>query len=474
MFGSARVEGAEYPVEQEALGVLGQRAVADEELMNLALVSSSDSTVRFPQVVDNQDLTRLQNDVLLNVGHVQTMGPKERVLLVGSGELGPAQEPRGTRRRQRGSPVDRFDDAAEDALHRPFRTAIAQETLNEFVMFRPGALVQQWSKPDDPGYGVGAGLLNVDVESREANDVDRDLWGDGPSVVDMKYLEVATNCAGGRSEELTDNTQPRQTPAQQIPGMCNLNDPDNFTFRFGPTRQPGREMDESVPKEARRATRYNLVIEESSASLMSSSRRGHNSNPSGGSVVIVGHHWSVFPVELVGERITLREIALDDLDAALSFASDPEVTRYLPFSPQTRTEERAAIEAMMAEARVPERSQYELAATDRQRGTIIGMGRIGLTPKQHRAADLGYLLRRDCWGQGLGTELASLLVAFGFTELGLHRIWAGHHPDNLASGRVLEKVGMIKEGRIREHLFAHGAWRDSLTYSILEHEWHDR
>jgi RimJ/RimL family protein N-acetyltransferase len=179
----------------------------------------------------------------------------------------------------------------------------------------------------------------------------------------------------------------------------------------------------------------------------------------------------VFPVELTGVRVTMREISLDDLDAALAFASDPEVTRYLPFEPQSRQQERAAIVRMTAEARATPRMQFELAAVSRTTGAMVGMGRIGFTPGQTAAADIGYLLRRDCWGSGLGTEIAGLLVGFGFRQLGVHRVWAGHHPDNPASGRVLEKVGMIREGRMREHMFARGVWRDSITYSILEHEW---
>jgi RimJ/RimL family protein N-acetyltransferase len=182
----------------------------------------------------------------------------------------------------------------------------------------------------------------------------------------------------------------------------------------------------------------------------------------------------VYPVELVGERIVLREVVPDDLGAALVFAADPEVTRYLPFEPQSPTEEAAAIEAMVAEARIDDRDQYDLAAVLRSTGELVGMGRIGLTPRQHLAGDIGYLLRRDCWGQGLATEIASLLVAFGFRDLGLHRVWAGHHPANAASGRVLQRIGMVAEGRIREHLFAHGAWRDSITYSILRQEWDQR
>jgi [ribosomal protein S5]-alanine N-acetyltransferase len=60
---------------------------------------------------------------------------------------------------------------------------------------------------------------------------------------------------------------------------------------------------------------------------------------------------------------------------------------------------------------------------------------------------------------------------FGFTELGLHRISAAIGPDNAASIAVVTKLGMQYEGRLRDHVFTNGAWRDSLLYSILSNQW---
>jgi ribosomal-protein-alanine N-acetyltransferase len=77
-------------------------------------------------------------------------------------------------------------------------------------------------------------------------------------------------------------------------------------------------------------------------------------------------------------------------------------------------------------------------------------------------------LRRDYWGNGFGTEAAQAIVDFGFDVLGLHRIWATASPENLGSIRVLEKIGMIQEGILRQNLLVRGNWRDSVLFSILE------
>lgn len=89
----------------------------------------------------------------------------------------------------------------------------------------------------------------------------------------------------------------------------------------------------------------------------------------------------------------------------------------------------------------------------------------------NREGWLGFCLNRHFWGKGYGTETANALLRFGFQQLDLHRIYATCDPSNNASAHVLEKIGMQREGHLREHKWAKGRWRDSLLYAILESEW---
>jgi RimJ/RimL family protein N-acetyltransferase len=89
-----------------------------------------------------------------------------------------------------------------------------------------------------------------------------------------------------------------------------------------------------------------------------------------------------------------------------------------------------------------------------------------------RSGYIGYLVHPDYQRQGVATEVAQLLLRFGFEELGLHRIEATCDPRNLASKRVLEKLGMTLEGTRRQNLLIRDGWRDSLLFGILEDEWH--
>lgn len=171
---------------------------------------------------------------------------------------------------------------------------------------------------------------------------------------------------------------------------------------------------------------------------------------------------------LEGPRIALREYHADDVAAVLRCAADPEVTRYLPWGPEGAQEVEAFLARCASEASTEPRRQYEVAAVLKSTGELIGGGRIGVLSPEHRQGDIGYMLRRDQWGQGLGREVAGLLLGYGFAKLGLHRIEATCDPGNVASRRVLEKAGMRYEGLRRHDFFVRGAWRDSLLFAVLE------
>jgi [ribosomal protein S5]-alanine N-acetyltransferase len=179
-------------------------------------------------------------------------------------------------------------------------------------------------------------------------------------------------------------------------------------------------------------------------------------------------------VMLDGTRIYLREHAQGDHAAVLGYSSDATVARYVPWEPNTNEGASAFLAAVIAAAEQTPRVSYELAIVERATQQLVGAARIGIESFPHKRADIGYALRRDRWGEGFATEAARLLLGFGFDQLGMRRIWATSHPDNLASARVLEKIGMSYEGRIRDHLFVKGAWRDSLAYAITEPEWRAR
>jgi RimJ/RimL family protein N-acetyltransferase len=180
----------------------------------------------------------------------------------------------------------------------------------------------------------------------------------------------------------------------------------------------------------------------------------------------------VHPVRLPGQRVVVREGDPRDLRAMHEYASDAAVTRFMTWAPNSSIEQtRAVLEGQIDDARKKPREDYQLTIALVATDELVGRIRMTITSRRHGLADLGYVLRRSCWGHGYATEAVRLLVGFGFEVLGLHRLEATCDPENVGSWRVLEKVGFQREGRLRRNLLSHGNWRDSFVYGLLADEW---
>lgn len=127
---------------------------------------------------------------------------------------------------------------------------------------------------------------------------------------------------------------------------------------------------------------------------------------------------------------------------------------------------RRILEAIAQASEEPRRN-YEFGVEEREGGLLIGNCRLSPTGRNAEAS-MGYVYRRDRWGRGYGTEVVIALLDFGFGQLGLHRISASAHVDNVASWRVMEKAGMRRDGRLRDGLQMSSGWADVLLYAILE------
>ena len=117
--------------------------------------------------------------------------------------------------------------------------------------------------------------------------------------------------------------------------------------------------------------------------------------------------------------------------------------------------------------------QVDLAVTAKECGDLIGA--IGLTIHQRfRRAELGFWIGREYWNHGYCTEAAQMVIDYGFRRLSLNRIHSHHFGRNPASGRVLVKIGMSREGLLRQHVLKEGRFEDSVAYGILRSDWEAR
>jgi [ribosomal protein S5]-alanine N-acetyltransferase len=170
-------------------------------------------------------------------------------------------------------------------------------------------------------------------------------------------------------------------------------------------------------------------------------------------------------VELITERLRLREFFGKDHEAVHRYASDPEVTRYVDWGPNDlKATEVFLFEARRSAATYP-RSRFVLAIVRRDLNELIGSVELLLTGEQGDQGTLGYVLARRSWGNGYATEAATALLRYGFDELGLRTISATCDPDNTASAAVLAKIGMRQEGYLPHQVYTRDRWRDRLLFA---------
>lgn len=164
----------------------------------------------------------------------------------------------------------------------------------------------------------------------------------------------------------------------------------------------------------------------------------------------------------------LREFKESDWESVHLYAGNPETVKYMDWGPNTEEETKTFIRGTMETQSQSSRTEYVFAVISKATGNLIGTAAIRIQDSHSQNGDFGYILHPSQWGRGIGTEVAQILVKFGFQQLNLHRIWATCRPQNIASIRVLEKAGLKREGYLRENKKIRGSWVDSYLYAIIK------
>lgn len=175
-------------------------------------------------------------------------------------------------------------------------------------------------------------------------------------------------------------------------------------------------------------------------------------------------------MQIATARLMLREFRESDFGAVWAYESRPE-THYYDRGLPTEEAARAYLEQAAVYARETPRTHYRLALTVCP--DDVPRGRIALTLNfaESREWEIGWAVDPACWGQGYATEAAQGMLDYAFKDLNAHRVVAFCKSMNKASWRVMEKLGMQREGRLREESLWQGAFVDAFVYSILDREW---
>lgn len=159
------------------------------------------------------------------------------------------------------------------------------------------------------------------------------------------------------------------------------------------------------------------------------------------------------PEAIVGAQLRLRRSTPADARAVFDAANDDEVMRYMDW-PRQRSAAEAQAYLEGCAARWAAGTEYHWAIEPRSGGELLGC--IACRVKDH-AADFGFFLARSAWGRGVGTEAGSLLVGWLDRQPSILRIWATCDTENLRSARLLERLGLQREGVLRR-----ATWRPNI------------
>lgn len=176
------------------------------------------------------------------------------------------------------------------------------------------------------------------------------------------------------------------------------------------------------------------------------------------------------PIET--ERLSLRAFERSDLDWLARLQADPQVTRYLYWGPNDAEASRASLERKLDGAAVTEPGgALSLAAALRETGELVGDCTLFWLSEEHRQGEIGFVFDPRHHGRGYAGEASTQLLRLGFEGLDLHRMIGRLDARNLASARLLERLGMRREAHLVENEIVKGEWTDELVYAILRREW---
>jgi RimJ/RimL family protein N-acetyltransferase len=175
-------------------------------------------------------------------------------------------------------------------------------------------------------------------------------------------------------------------------------------------------------------------------------------------------------MELLTPRLRIREFIETDYPALREMDAQPQFNTYERETVSEADTRQSLDEALSSQLEIP-RAVYRMAITILPENTVKGVIKIHCQYARIREWEMGWAVHPEEWGKGYATEAAWHLMDWAFADLNLHRVVAFCHADNSASVRVMEKLGMHQDGRLRETRWLNGAWWDEYVYAVLEREW---
>lgn len=171
------------------------------------------------------------------------------------------------------------------------------------------------------------------------------------------------------------------------------------------------------------------------------------------------------------DRLLLRSFKASDLESFLAYRNDPDVAQYQSWDiPYPREKATRFVQEIQA-GDVASRRWLQIAIELKSTHEMIGDVAFSIRADDSQQAVIGYSLARPYWRRGYAFEAVSRLLAFLFDELNLHRVIAECDVANIASWKLLQKLGFRREAHLVENIFFKGTYGSEFHYAILAREW---
>ena len=176
-------------------------------------------------------------------------------------------------------------------------------------------------------------------------------------------------------------------------------------------------------------------------------------------------------VRVESERLVLRRFEDRDLAPLLAYRNDPEVARYQGWESVSEREARGMIRQLEREQPGTPAEWFQFAVALKSADVLIGDCALKVERGDARQAEVGYTLSRAYQGKGYASEAVSRLLDYAFGEMGLHRVVAITDQRNEPSYRLLERLGLRREGSFVRNAWFKGEWTSEYLYAVLGEEW---
>ncbi|MGH8005200.1 MAG: GNAT family N-acetyltransferase [Limisphaerales bacterium] len=176
-------------------------------------------------------------------------------------------------------------------------------------------------------------------------------------------------------------------------------------------------------------------------------------------------------IPLETSRLILRRFVDSDLPAIFAYRNDPEVARYQSWSVTDETGLKDFIQSQKSLQPGTPGEWFQFAIELKETKELIGDCALKVNKEDTCLGEIGFTLSRKYQGRGFAAEAVSALLDYAFTKLELHRIIAITDCENAGSVRLLERLGMRREGHFIQSVWNKGEWRDEYQYAILRDEW---